>query len=51
VLSSTNVDGDDETAAESQFVKEDIIPVAAILDPNSFLAGRPQGRPSPPEEL
>jgi hypothetical protein len=33
VLSSTNVDGDDETTAESQFVKEDIIPVAAILDP------------------
>jgi hypothetical protein len=37
VLSSTNVDGDEETAAENQFVKEDIIPVAAILDPNSFL--------------
>jgi hypothetical protein len=33
VLSSTNVDGDDETTAESQVVKEDINPVAAILDP------------------
>jgi hypothetical protein len=34
VLSSTNVDGDEETAAESKFVKEENIPV--ILDPNSF---------------
>jgi hypothetical protein len=34
VLSSTNVDGDDETTAESQFVKEDIIPVAAIFGPH-----------------
>jgi hypothetical protein len=37
VLSRTNVDGDDETTAESQVVKEDINPVAVILDPNSFL--------------